>query len=353
MYILDRKWSDLSAAYQSARGLQARLETEFGRALRTGYKIKYRRELTEWQKKRRIFWTMAALAPLSVIGLCVASFYFREVACVIVYWALLVAIILVTLAVAGRQFIREAVAGRPVETKVDRVAFDLERRWWEQLAPTLTAAPVKKSKDVPPADFLSLVGRSLPAGGVCMPGLYTQDTLLVLAPSGMWLFETRSWAGTLRRQEGVWKQVVSGKRKQVSEVVLDPAPDEAWVRRRAALLQVLATLPQQYAWAGDHLQGGVVFTHPQAVPDKANLTGNSAPYGSAGAWLKRLHETLPVEGFTLELRLALLDALVQAENSALPGSAVPVSAVEAAEQVYRQAADEIRASVEGMVQGKG
>lgn len=352
MYILDRKWTDLAAGYQSARGLQARLETEFGRALRTGYRIKHRRELTEWQKKRRIFWTMAALAPLSVIGLCVSSFYFREVACVIVYWALLVGIILVTLAVAGRQFIREAVAGRPVETKVDRVAFDLERRWWEQLAPAVTAVLVKKVKDQPPADFLSLVGRSLPAGGVCMPGLYPQETLLVLVPSGLWLFETRAWSGKLHRREGVWKQVEAGKRKQVSEKVLDPAPDEAWVRRRAAILQAIEALPQQFAWTGAHLQGGVVFTHPQAAPDKENITGNTAPYGPPGPWLKRLHEAPPVDGFTTELRLELLDALWKAENSAMPGPAAPVSAVEAAEQVYRQAADEIRASVEGMVQGK-
>ena len=98
-------------------------------------KLQFRKELTEWQKKRRIFFALVAVAPLSIIALCLTSFYFRDVACVIIYWALLVVIILVTLAVAGRQYIREMVNGKPVQQPAEALVVDLEGRWWDSLSP--------------------------------------------------------------------------------------------------------------------------------------------------------------------------------------------------------------------------
>lgn len=357
MYIVDRKWTELAAGYQSARGLQARLEKEFGRAVRTGYKIKYRRDLTEWQKKRRVFFSMAALAPLSLAALCLTAFYFRDVACVIVYWAMLVLVILVTLAVAGRQFIREAVAGRPVQGKADRLAFDLERRWWEVLAP---AAPEvlqtvrAKKKSPPPVEFLTLLKQGLPQGSFCMPALFgpqreEDGALLVLAPSGLWLLETRDWRGTIRKADGVWKTSEAGKRKPGVERQHPAAPDAQWLARRDAILAVLARRLPQHAWTASLLQGGVVFTDPQANPAKAGISGNSASFGPAGPWLQRLRSAPPVDGFTTDLQLELLDALVAEANLDQREGLNPISAKEAAEQVYRQAADEIHQSVEGMV----
>ena len=52
---------------------------------------------------------LAAIAPLSILTLCLTAFYFREVACMIVYWVVVVQTILITLAVAGRSYIHEAV----------------------------------------------------------------------------------------------------------------------------------------------------------------------------------------------------------------------------------------------------
>jgi small-conductance mechanosensitive channel len=101
MHIIDREWSYLAAGYQAIQSLQTRLESEFGRAVQAGHKEKFRREISEWEKKRRVLFALAAIAPLSIITLCLAAYYFREVACVIVYWVILVLIILVTLAVAA------------------------------------------------------------------------------------------------------------------------------------------------------------------------------------------------------------------------------------------------------------
>lgn len=114
MHSIDRKWTDLAAGYQAIQSFKTKLTAEFGRAVRVGHKQQLRKELTEWQKKRRVFLALVAVAPLSIIALCLTAYYFRDVACVIIYWAVMVLIILVTLAVAGRQYIREMVNGKPV-----------------------------------------------------------------------------------------------------------------------------------------------------------------------------------------------------------------------------------------------
>ena len=125
MHILDRKWPDLAAGYQAIQSFQAKMTTEFGRAVQVGHKLQFRKDLAEWQKKRRVFFALAAIALLSIIALCVSAYYLRDLSCVIVYWAVLVVIILVTLAVAGRQYIREMVNGKPVSQSAEGLT-DLE-----------------------------------------------------------------------------------------------------------------------------------------------------------------------------------------------------------------------------------
>ena len=138
--------ADLSAAYKALQAYKTKLAGEFGPALQAVEQTRLERELNEWRKKRRIFFALLTLAPLSVVALCLAAFYFRELACVIVYWALLVGFILVTLAVAGRQVIREMVNGRPAAAAEGEKLPDLEQRWWEQLSSGTLAGPSAKWK---------------------------------------------------------------------------------------------------------------------------------------------------------------------------------------------------------------
>ncbi len=151
MRIIDRKWTELAAGYQAARSLQARLENEFSRAVEVGYQQQHRKDVTGWQKKRRVFFAFVAIAPLSILTLCLSAYYFRDVACVIVYWTVVVLVILVTLAVAARGYIVE-VMNRPRLGPVDSLPMDLEKRWWTSLRPEeLMVSPAKGGAK---ADFL-------------------------------------------------------------------------------------------------------------------------------------------------------------------------------------------------------
>jgi len=379
MHSIDRKWTDLTAGYQAIQSFNTKLTGEFGRAVRVGHKLQFRKELTEWQKKRRVFFALAAVAPLSIIALCVTSFYFRDVACVIVYWAVLVLIILVTLAVAGRQYIREMVNGKPVPQPVEGLVVDLEGRWWESLSPQKLA--VEKAGEKGEEDFLTLLARSLP-DSYSAQHLSVRDVLL-LGPAGIWVFKVEHWSGTIVKQEGAWKQIQTLSRapspvpragtgattlepgltrgnrdydagtgtttrdkpgqKRREEKRHEPGPDDEWLQQKYGIVKTLEKQLPERAWTLNLIQGGVVFTHPKVNLDKKHIDGNTASYGMPKAWAERIRRAPPVDGFTLEMQLEILDALAES------GGQQTFSAKDEAERLYQQAVEELRAYVTKMV----
>jgi hypothetical protein len=343
MHSIDRKWTDLAAGYQAIQSFKTKLTAEFGRAVRVGHKQQLRKDLTEWQKKRRIFWGLVAVAPLSIIVLCLTAHYFRDVACVIIYWAVLVLIILVTLAVAGRQYIREMVNGKPLPQPVDGLAVDLEGRWWESFSPQELV--VEKAGKKGGLDFLTMLARSLP-DPYSAQRLSDAD-LLLLSPSGIWIFKIEYWSGTIVKQEGAWKQILIVRdklgRKRLEEKTHEPGPDDQWLQQKQEFAKTLENHLPERAWTLSLIQGGVVFSHPKADLDKKRIHGNTASYGLPKAWVERIRRAPSVDGFTQEIQLEILDVLAET------GGGQTVSAKDEAERLYRQAVEELRASVAKMV----
>ena len=340
MHTIDPKWSDLAAGYQSVQALQARLENEFGRAFQAGQKLKYRQELIDWEKKRRIFIILVILAPLSIITLCLAAFYFRDAACVIVYWAVLVIIILITLVVSGRYYI-QAVMNRPRLEHVRKIPIDLVQRWWASLSPGGQA--IMKVEEKGKADYLATLTRILPEA--CL--VSHEPFLWILNSSGLWLFRVAAWDGTIVRQDGVWKQIKTVRdkmgRKQLQEQSLEPAPDEDWLRYKYELVNLVKERIPQQAWIASLIQGGLIFTHPGVSLDKPHIRGNTAAYGTLNAWVERIHRAPAAEGFTQDIQVAILDALY--ENQEAPAA----SAKDEAERLYQEAVTEMRQSISNML----
>ena len=340
MHSIDRKWTDLAAGYQAIRLLQASLETEFGRAVQAGHRQKFRRKLTEWQKKRRVFFALAALAPLSIITLCLTAYYVRDAACVIVYWIMLVIIILVTLGVAGRNYIREMM-DRPKPEQAGTLPVDLEQRWWASLSSKELAAVNAEEKEK--TNFLGMLGQSLPEPFLAV----WEPNLLLSSTAGLWLFQVEPWSGTIVRQEGVWKQIQTVRNKVGQEQrqvqTYEMAPDDEWLRRKNEILKTINEHLPQRAWTGNLILGGVVFTHPKAILDKPGIQGNTAAYGLAKAWIERMRNASAAEGFTLEIQLEILDALHERQDEQ------DTSAENEAERLYHAAADELRQSVAKLV----
>ncbi len=343
MHSIDRKWVDLFAGYQDIQSYKTKLTAEFGRAVRVGHKLQYRRELTEWQKKRRVFFALVAAAPLSIIILCLTSFYFRDVACVIVYWVLLVLIILVTLAVAGRQYIREMVKGKPVPQQADGLLVDLEGRWWESLS-TQELGSEKSARDGG-TEFQSFLSRSLPDDYSFRS--FSDSKIIVVGSSGIWLFRTVNWPGTMVKQEGIWTQIVTTRdnlgRKRSEEKTQSPGPDDQWLQWNQEVIKKIANaLPDRVEILG-LVQGGVVFSHPKVNLEKKRIQGNLASYGRSNGWARRVRTAQAAVGFTKELQLEVLDFLAD------PNPEQIVSAKAEAQRLYLLAVDELRANMAKMV----
>lgn len=362
MRILDPQWSHLADGYRALQALQIRLEAEFGRAVQIGRRQRHKKELSQWQKKRRTFFILLALSILSVVALCVAAFVFREAACLLAYWTFVVLLILVTTAVALRAYIIEAVSGRPAMQGSQPTADLLARRWWESLAPA--ERMVEKGGDAGELDFLRRLASRLSDEYLAVRGLLTSagqtnDTdVLVVGPSGVWIFEVKHWRGRIVKQEGVWKQIQTrrGKmgKKQVEERIVEQAPDDQWLRQAQEVVRTLQRhLPEGVLPAdldpADLIQGGVVFTHPGAVIEKGKIQGHTASYGPPDPWIERLAGAAPRPGLTLEVCLHILDALF--EWAALHERDVVkvVSAEAEVERLYQRTAEELRGYVAELV----
>ncbi len=341
MRIIDRKWTELKAGYQAAQSLQARLNSEFDRAIEVGYQQQYARDVRAWKKKRQFFFVFIGIAPLAIAGLCLSAFYFREVACVIIYWVVLVLIILVTLGVAARTYIREAVE-KPTLGSAMPDPMNLEAHWWAALAPEELAPPPGRSRRS--ADFLRLL-TDLPDSFLARRGplVEGEESLYVFAPSGPWIFTLRDWGGAIIRQDDVWKEVL----KEGEPVMYAQPPDAQWVRLRDSLA---AVLNEYFPQMGGTIQGGVVFLDPNVQLLKDQIKGNTAAYGLAGAWAARLRQAPTVAGLGLEMQLESLDALIAREK--FPGEALDLtnSARDLAERLYREAVTALRGFVSGMLQ---
>jgi len=348
MRIIDRKWTDLALGYQAIQALQPRLESEFGRAVEVGYRQKYRRELNDWQKKRRIFFALIVLAPLSIIALCVTAYYYREVACVLAWWLVTVVVVFITLGVAGWSFIRQMVGGRPTPQRA-RVAASLGDRWWNSLSPK--SLTIEKRSDRGEVDFLTTLDRLLTDEWLAVRDLFasspalSESGILLLGPAGIWILEIRHWKGDIVKQDGTWKQV-HGKRK---ETIQKQAPDDQWVRQRDEISETIRVHLPHLAWAASLLQGGVVFSHPRAKLDKTLILENNAPYGLAKAWLERLGQSPKDERLTLEARLEILDALINSAGRNEPSTVEYASSREEADKIYEAVAAELREHLANIV----
>jgi hypothetical protein len=329
MRTIDPKWTELAEGYRTVQNLEARLEREFGRALEAGYRQTYLRKLEEWQRKKRVFFALLALAPLSIFTLCLAAVKIKDVACVLVYWAVLIVIILVTLVLSGWGFIKDATNRPQMDMHPVKTAF-LEARWWESLS--LWEETQKNRKKVEKQDFIRLLAHDLSDEFVAGGGL-------VLGESGMWLFVTRDWQGAIGRDEGGWKSL----RKKRSTVFPGQAPDLEWMEKKKNLVATITERLPQAAWAAEKTQGGVVFTNPKAHLDKNRLQGNTASFGSVRAWVMRMQTASVLEGFPVLMQLEVLDAL----RGRPPGDSF--SAKEQAERLYQQTAAELQDSVKKMV----
>lgn len=145
-------------------------------------------------------------------------------------------------------------------------------------------------------------------------GLNWNIDLVLAGPSGLWLWESKYWRGTVVRfPTGRWQQW-----KMSSTRDIEFAPDEQWllaartlshtVRQRAPVVTIHAPLllPPR---------GGIVFTH-----DQVNLVVEGeclAPWGKCEQWIEHVCSTPAIEGLEEEHLLRVIEALLTCHREIL------------------------------------
>jgi hypothetical protein len=350
MRIIDRHWTHLAEGYKTVRSLEEKLQHEWKHSVRAAQERQQKRALTLWRRRRALVISIMLLFVLACVGLCAGVYYSESLKCLFAFWMVIVGFTAAALGVAMGGRIRAAFT-RPAAGLQSPVPLELTSQWWQALAPR-EIVPVKEGTQ-DRMDFLGNLSSALPETCMSVPGLLSAVTktadqgVLLLAPSGIWVFEVVFWEGVIQCQDGLWKQVrrVRGKwgRKHDEETRFEPGPDKAWQQKKEVLANVLASrLPA----AAGSIQGGVVFIHPGCVLKPENIQGHTAPYGPPGGWIRRIRQAQALKDFSLEEQLQVLEALAEAAH--LP-EAEARSAQEEAERLYATTAQKLRQYVASWV----
>ena len=344
MRVIDKRWIKLKEGYNQLKYLSARFDAEWKRPIQVAQRRKHKQEYAVWKSNRRIFLSVASGVFLVFSLLCGLSFFSEEWGLKCLYSFLTISILLggIGFGLVSRSFIRSIFA-RPEIENYFPLSQQLVELWWKSLEPRFQT--VQNPGDEGVYGFIDLLADNLPNSYLVVSEILTSkrkitDTdVLLLGPSGIWVFEVKHWYGVIHKKDGEWWQRISnrridhlqenGERKQ--------GPDEQWLNQVREITTTIKRRRPDVAWATEHIQGGIVFSNPEARLDLRNIIGSRASYGRPRHWLNRILKAHPDKNFTLEVQLQVLDALIEFGLSIERDKIIPVSANLLAERAYQKA----------------
>ena len=353
MRVIEKRWKYLEEGYKKLHSLGVQLDAQWKRPVQVAQRRKLKQEYATWKSNRQKFLFFVIGFVLCCALLCGFAYFAEEwnLQCMYSFWAFILLLIGVIIALLGRAFIR-SVFDRPVLETYIPPSQQLVELWWKNLEPR--PKTIQNAGDEGVRIFLDLLEYNLPNSYIAIPEILTSikkvtDTdVLLLSPSGIWAFEVKHWYGAVHKTDGVWWHSVSNRRIDHLQDSGEKkqGPDEQWMNQVHEIKATLKRRRPDVAWTADTIQGGVVFSNPAVRLDKSNIQGNLVPYGGPRPWLDRILKTQTVENFTVSNQLRALDALIEYGLSIERDEITPVSALKLAEWTYQKVSQELTAYVE-------
>jgi hypothetical protein len=130
--------------------------------------------------------------------------------------------------------------------------------------------------------------------------------LILIGPTGIWLFDSKYWSGLIRYRPSGWEREKALSRNDISPEDYEVAPDLGWGNQKRFVMQAFEWANLHFDWE-KAFKGGIAFTHPNCELD----IGQTCPVaaGSADGWLRLILGSTEIPGFTLDLRMRAADAL--------------------------------------------
>ncbi len=349
---ISSEWRNLAEGLLRVETLEAKFRAEWGPRLE---KARRDRQEAERQRNRRLgrAAVIAALA-LTLLLLAAALVLHSSPAGTVV---LLLAIMLPAVLILGGL----GLLFRTPDSLPD--PSDLIGQWWGTVSghtssvrrsgPALSA---RHYGDVGEEVFVSHLTGWLSGEYVAVRGLLVVRNLdadvIVVGPTGIWVYEVKHWSGEISCERGEWRRVKIYRQpggRLVREVEKLKPFDRQWTKEVGAVRENLRRRLPGYAELPNAVGGGLVFTH-RKVEFRED--------GSCRAWagkpsdcVKILSHSRAMPGFTMEKRLRTMDALLEwsdrlhERQGEVPR--VTSSSVELAERLYEDAVSRASSCLSG------
>jgi hypothetical protein len=235
---------------------------------------------------------------------------------------------------------------RPTMQTTPTVSLDIIAPWWKALG--IQEQPERGYGLEGVSNLLDELTNKLPDNFLTFQELLVTQSLdadvLVLGPNGIWVLESKFWAGQVVCQKGTWYQVKDVYQrggtvdKKVTSYGINP--DDQWLREQSMVIETLRRRVPNHPFLLKIVKGGLVFTHPEVEL----LIDNSCKvqWGKVAQWAETILRAKPVRQFTSEIQLEVADAILTFANIVDNASPQRSSAASLAERIYQTTAGEAK-----------
>lgn len=353
--LLDPSWCELAKGFQRVNQLESRLREEWEEPVEQARRRRLEEARTERQselqaarKRLRIFLLLGPVLALVLLallfGLVKPDFASGAILCSLLALSGAAAPALFT--VARLRLIRRR------EPYIPEVNLDIGRRWWQEVCRS-GPLELEKEGDAGELGFLLRIRSELPDEYLGVKGLLVQKSLdadlIVVGPTGIWVFEVKHWTGTIILRDGWWRRIkhyyAQGGRLAFEERDIQRPFDGQWLRQKKAVEETLRRGVPSRSRLPSLIRGGLVFTHPEVVLDID--ASCRAEYGDPEHWVNSVLRAKETLEFSVESRLEVIDALVKWAGHVSREGAPEKSAARLADDLFESAVASARSRVDG------
>jgi hypothetical protein len=361
MRIINPQWTNLSKGYQAARDLEQQAlrnwEAKWAQSVEFARQqgIKRAAESIQVQiasEKKTLRLILILLAGVILLMAVVTSLLQRFPN---LQWFLIPAGVI--------NFLQAAVLLLPILDKLRKISvlgstqpepeqpgtsLEIAEQWWQSVSSRAPSQPTGEA-GLGEFSFLRYLSENLPNDYIAVQSLLVKQSLdvdvLLIGPTGIWLFEVKNWRGRVTLHNGIWKhEAAPGETPDDPSRPFDDAQDKPsdaqWLDERETVEKTLNLRLARNARFGTLLRGGLVFTHPNV---QLEMDGSSkVEVGTPPQWLRRIRSTAKMAQFSTEVQLLVLDVLLDYALSLYVTRPLVKSAVELAKLLYGDVLEDLR-----------
>lgn len=353
MRIIHPEWTNLSKGYRAARDLEQQALKNW----QTAWK-----KSVEFARQQGLKRASAAIQAQIHLEKRTLRLVLVLLAVVVLFMAVLSALIetypqlrFFLLPIGVIHFIQSLILILPIAEKLLAIAalrkiqpppeepqasLDITEQWWQAIS-SGDALENGDSAEAGQIAFLKYLSQQLPDDYFAARSPFLQSSLnvdvLVIGPTGIWLFETRHWRGRVICRGGIWQREPAPNAPLES---LTTPLDQSWLAGRKTIEQTLSSKLARTANLGALIHGGLVFTHPDVQVQVDSSSKVQA--GTPPQWVHRIQGAPPLTQFSTEVQLLVLDILLDYALSLYVTRPVVQSAVDLAKMLYGDLLEDLR-----------